>query len=451
VTAVQWHPTEAKVATGSWDFTARIWDVTTHESVELKGHTSGVRGIAWHPSGELLATTGHDGTIRLWTKKGALVKIISTGVKGGFVGIDWHPGKPVLALGAWDNTIRVYDTSGKELSVLKNSPAKGKAVLSIKWHPGGSFFASGDYGNDEEPESVIRFWSAEGRLQKEIRGSKAEFRSLSWNRDGTRLASASETLRLWDEAGNLKYAGVSDSTLLWGVAWNKEGTRIITTGTKTTMKLWNNEALLLRTERGYFNLFETTATTRDSTRVAFGFDNGRVMILTSEGALAASIKAFHDKVLALAWTEDNTMLAASGDGSIRIWRTGNNWAETHVLKTGRTQSIAWSRDKKKLAFIINAAGPLVTWDLSTNKADTIPNPERYSFVSWNHEGSPVTSKMETDWKAGIYTFQNGGETKWHALFLNGSEIALFGKSGNLIKGDEKLLIQKGGRGTSLLK
>ncbi|HZG25361.1 MAG TPA: WD40 repeat domain-containing protein, partial [Chitinophagaceae bacterium] len=145
------------------------------------------------------------------------------------------------------------------------------------------------------------------------------------------------------------------------------------------------------------------------------------------------------------------MLAASGDGSIRIWRTGNNWAETHVLKTGRTQSIAWSRDKKKLAFIINAAGPLVTWDLSTNKADTIPNPERYSFVSWNHEGSPVTSKMETDWKAGIYTFQHEGETKWHALFLNGSEIALFGKSGNLIKGDEKLLIQKGARGTSLLK
>ncbi len=71
--------------------------------------------------------------------------------------------------------------------------------------------------------------------------SKGEYRNLTWNSKGNRLASASDALRIWNTKGDLISEGNSND-YLWGVSWNKKGNRIITSSIEQRIILWNNKA-----------------------------------------------------------------------------------------------------------------------------------------------------------------------------------------------------------------
>lgn len=89
VTAVEWHPYQALLATGSQDTYCRLWDPrvmggggssssgsSSHNNnnsgggrslVSLQGHRQALTAVRWHPtSGHLLLTAARDGVIRLW-------------------------------------------------------------------------------------------------------------------------------------------------------------------------------------------------------------------------------------------------------------------------------------------------------------------------------------------------------------------------------------------------
>ncbi|MBA3954496.1 hypothetical protein H0X48_04215, partial [Candidatus Dependentiae bacterium] len=52
--------------TGSNDKTARLWNLNTLESQELRGHTSHVNSVAFSPDGKYALTGSLDNTARLW-------------------------------------------------------------------------------------------------------------------------------------------------------------------------------------------------------------------------------------------------------------------------------------------------------------------------------------------------------------------------------------------------
>jgi WD40 repeat protein len=72
------------LATGSWDKTARVWDVAQQKLLlTLEGHLNPVRAVAFAPDRTTLATAGTDGIIRLWDiTVGREVCTIDTGVSG---------------------------------------------------------------------------------------------------------------------------------------------------------------------------------------------------------------------------------------------------------------------------------------------------------------------------------------------------------------------------------
>jgi hypothetical protein len=67
VTSVAIAPDGSWLATGSWDGTARVWDAATGQCrATLTGHTRGVTSAAIAPDGAWLATSSHDQTICIW-------------------------------------------------------------------------------------------------------------------------------------------------------------------------------------------------------------------------------------------------------------------------------------------------------------------------------------------------------------------------------------------------
>jgi WD40 repeat protein len=67
VTGVAFSPDGTLLATGSFDGTARIWEVATCATLAvLARYEDGVNDVAFAPSGTLLATGGNDCAVRIW-------------------------------------------------------------------------------------------------------------------------------------------------------------------------------------------------------------------------------------------------------------------------------------------------------------------------------------------------------------------------------------------------
>jgi WD40 repeat protein len=65
--SVAFSPDGSKLATGSFDRTARIWDTSSGTLLHtLRGHTGAIFSVAFSPDGSKLATGSHDRTARIW-------------------------------------------------------------------------------------------------------------------------------------------------------------------------------------------------------------------------------------------------------------------------------------------------------------------------------------------------------------------------------------------------
>ena len=242
ITRVKWHPTKNIIAVStqnSEDKTSLI-NLDKNEKIELNGISSeGARGIDWNYTGEYLAVADNEGQILIYNMKGELIRkfVNQSNSTKSITAIDWHPKKNILTMVT--DKIRFYDIEGNLLKSIKHRP-EDVMLLSVAWHNSGDFFVTGDYG-DEKDKSLLQYWNEQGELIKSIDISKGEYRNLTWNPKGNRLASASDALRIWDTKGNLISEGNSKD-YLWGVSWNEQGSRIITSSMEQRIILWNKKA-----------------------------------------------------------------------------------------------------------------------------------------------------------------------------------------------------------------
>jgi WD40 repeat protein len=252
IRAVHWHPQENLLAVSSRN---GIWilDPVNGKETRLEGDHKGSRTIAWNFNGDMLAAAAGRGLIWIWNKQGKLLRTIQkTGEDGSpdkkdFLGLDWHPSKNILT--TVGDEIRIFDTSGRQLNVFKHRQQQA-GLLTVKWHPSGDFFVTGDYGHPNEGIPVLlQFWKPDGKLIKEWNGSKKEFRNIRWNKQGTHLATASDALRIWTKDGKLLYTGKQESNkVLWGADWISDSKKIVTVSYDGgNIQLWDDKAKLLKT------------------------------------------------------------------------------------------------------------------------------------------------------------------------------------------------------------
>lgn len=252
IRAVNWHPKENVLAistrNSSW-----IMDPETGKEIQLEGDHKGSRTIAWNHNGEMLAAAAGSGVLWVWNKNGKLLRRIQKADENGtpdkrdFLGLDWHPSKNILT--TVGDEIRIFDTSGKQLNVFKHR-SQLAGLLTVKWHPSGEFFVTGDYGHPNEGiPTLLQFWQPDGKLIKEWNESKMEFRNIRWNKQGTHLATASDALRVWTKEGQLLYTGKQvGNSVLWGVDWVSNSKKIVTVSFDSgNIQLWDDKAKLLKT------------------------------------------------------------------------------------------------------------------------------------------------------------------------------------------------------------
>ncbi|KAJ5559388.1 hypothetical protein N7513_001787 [Penicillium frequentans] len=409
VNSIAWSPDGSRLASASYDDTARIWDPATGQCIStLEGHSSLVMSIAWSPDGSRLASASYDDTTRIWDP--ATGESIST-LKGHsrlVMSIAWSPDGSRLASASYDDTARIWDpATGQCISILEGHRS---SVMSIAWSPDGSRLASAS------DDFTARIWDpATGESISILNGHRSSVMSIAWSPDGSRLASASEdkTARIWDPATGESISileGHSDNVN--SIAWSPDGSRLASASDDFTARIWDpatGESISIL--KGHRSSVMSIAWSPDRSRLASAsVDNTARVWDPATGQCISTFEGHSSWVTSVAWSPDGSRLAsASVDNTARIWDPATG--ETSFDKTIRiwypangqyisifeghsdnVNSIAWSPDGSRLA---SASSDKIIriWDPATGESVLTleGHSDSVNSIAWSPDGSRLAS------------------------------------------------------------
>ena len=287
VASVAFSPDGTLLASGSWNDTVKLWDVSTERQIATLPSKQPTL-VAFSPDGKTLAvgTRYFYNTVELWDVA-TQERIATLGHRTVvFYTVSFSPDGKTLAVGTWDHTVELWDVATQERIATLGHEA---VVNAVSFSPDGTLLASGSRDN------TVKLWDVATRERIATLGHGAEVDAVSFSPDGTLLASGSGdgTVKLWDVATRDQIATLKHHTNGW---YN---------GGATSASFSASDGALLATkgESGSVILWD---------------------VLTREKI----VTFWHtDEIRSMSFSPDGTTLAAGGaDGTILLWdisgRTG---------------------------------------------------------------------------------------------------------------------------------
>ncbi|CAK3852527.1 ribosome assembly 4-like [Lecanosticta acicola] len=359
--------TSSRLATGSGDKTARIWDCDTGTPQHtLKGHTGWVLAVAWSPDEGILATGSMDNTVRLWDPiKGTPLGGPLKGHTKWITSISWEPfharepGRPRFASASKDFTVRIWDAVNRNTDMALTGHKE--CVTCVKWGGQGQIYTA-------SRDRTVKIWDAtkgtlihtltshahwvnhlalstdfairtgffdhKGKRESpdsvEGKRSKAKQRydtALATSGGSERLVTASDdcTMYLWDPSNSTKpiQRMIGHQKQINHVTFSPDGVLIASAGFDNHVKLWQaKDGKFLNTLRGHVGPVYQCAFSPDSRLLVSGSKDTTLKAWdVRTGTLAENLPGHQDEVFAVDWAPDGERVGSGGqDKAVRIWR-----------------------------------------------------------------------------------------------------------------------------------
>ena len=322
VWSVAVSPDGKTIASGSWDGTIELWQVSVDNArypiQTLAGHSGAVWSVAVSSDGKLLASGSADMTVKIWNlQTGELLKTLK-GHSAGVFSIAFSPDNTMLASGSFDKTIKLWNISEDK---HKSGKYQGYAHGSSK---GYAHEYSQVYSSHGSSYGYSHGYS-HGYPLRTLLGHSEEVQSVAFSPDGRILASGSTdgTVKLWQvNTGKALHTLSGHTDSVWSVAIAPDGKTLASGSWDRTVKLWNlNTGEVKRTLRGHSKQVHSIAFSPDGGILASGDLGGTIKLWSARnGCQKGTLKGHSDSVDISFPAHGKTMITGSFDDTIKMWR-----------------------------------------------------------------------------------------------------------------------------------
>ncbi|UZJ51010.1 hypothetical protein CBS101457_000330 [Exobasidium rhododendri] len=248
----------------------------------------------------------------------------------------WNPTVPgLLASGAGDATVRIWDLGSAILSnglesaaesitpaVCKHLPSThAKDVSALSWNPDGTLLASGSY------DGILRLWTPQGDLHLVMSMHQGPIFAVRWNRKG-----------------NFILSGSADGTV---IVWDLGSGKV-----RQQFSLHSDSVLDIDWLTGSINFKGATpSSAADGTFATCSADNSINLLRLGESKPIKILKGHTDEVNAIRFDPTGTLLASvSDDMTARVWNLeailGSNYVGVSNGRSGPNRSRSHTLGKR---------------------------------------------------------------------------------------------------------
>ena len=353
ITSLSFSADNTKIASGSADKTARVWELAAAKFPELmrfSEHTGPVTGVAFNADASQVLSGSADNSVKLWAVADGKALQNFAGHTAAIVGVGFATGNLPVSASA-DKTVRFWNAAdGKQLRAITATTA----VTTIGFTRDGARLALAGADNN-----IATYQTADGKLLQTLKGHQAAVKSLVFSADASRLVSAGADNRaiVWNslsgrllemipvEAGlTAAIAGPTVDTVVLADA--KNGLQLQTLRFSTALTGMTQAVTAAVYHANGQTLYTACA---DGTVRGFNLTNAQQTFSANHGA------PIHD----LALSPNGLLLASAGEDKIvKLFNAANGAAAQPPQVTGflgPVTSVAFSADSTRVVGGTNEA------------------------------------------------------------------------------------------------
>jgi WD40 repeat protein len=353
INSIEFTPDGKKLATGSDDFTARVWDTDTGKELACMEHDNEVTYVTFSADGKRLATASFNYTT--WSFSTAWL---------------------------WDVE------TGRELARLE----LGYFAQPIAFSPDGYTLAT-----VSEDNRGFLLWDVKtGRKLAKV--ETASIDQFCFSPDGTKLATATfgDIARIYDAKNGKEIAEMDSINPVEYVAFSMDGTKLATGSSDGTARIWDVNTSKELARMIHDVGVNSVTFSPDGTKLATATDYYAMVWTTKAGEELASME--HDgEVFRVAFSPDGKNLAtASKDNSTRIWDVNTSKELIKMEHSGPVFIVTFSPDGKKLATASWDKTARI-WDVENGKELTrLIHDRNVWFIAFSPNGRQLVSESVSE-------------------------------------------------------